>query len=104
MALPVIVRGAARVEATDAADWYEVQTPGDAARFLDGFVRFLADIGQNPGRYGRVRRPPAGHEVRQGLLRPFARLITYEVTVSHVIVLSVTHARQRSQPWRRRVS
>jgi hypothetical protein len=104
MAVPVTVRAAAQVEVVDAAEGCEFQSTGLGARFVDTFDRFLDTVGRQPRLYGLVARPPRGREVRSGLLTPFQWVVTYEVTPAGVTVLSVTHARQRTQPWRRRLS
>jgi hypothetical protein len=63
----------------------------------------VQSLATHPRIYGRVARAPRGREIRQTRVPRFHALITYEVTATEVIILSVTPARSTRQPWRRRL-
>ncbi len=90
--------GAAMAEAIDAADWYDQQTPGLGARFLAALDALVATLATHPRMYARVRRAPAGREVREAMIAGFLFSAVYEVTATEVVILSVTHARRARRP------
>lgn len=85
------------------AAWYNQRQPGLGDRFTDAVDEFAADRVTQPRLYGRVRRAPAGREVREGMLPGFMFRVAYEVTATEVVILSVVHARRRLAPWRHRM-
>src|SRR5687768_12240790 len=92
-----------RLDLFDLQDWYDTQLPGLGARFATGFDNTLRRVLANPRLYGRVSRAPRNREVRVAPVHPFLALMTYELTATEVVILSVTHARSVHQPWRRRL-
>ena len=102
----MIVRNDPRADADleAAADWLDGFTAGSGDRFLAAVRDALRRIGSQPGLHGKVYRPPRGREVRQGLMPGTVFVVTYEVTPTEIVVWSVGHAKQRSQPWRRRMT
>jgi plasmid stabilization system protein ParE len=95
--------GAALAEAIEAADWYDQQTPGLGVRFPAALDTLVAILTTHPRVYGRVRRAPAGREVREAMIPGFLYTAVYEVTATELVILSVTHARSRRRPWRGRL-
>jgi len=93
----------ARNDYFDLLDFYEARQAGLGDRFANDVERFVTRVRRFPQIYSAVSRPPAGRDVRIGLTRRFRAVIAYEVTATHVIVLSVIHKRSRRQPWRRRL-
>ena len=87
----------------DLAQWYESQSPGSGDRVNDAVEARAAVVASQPRTHGRVACAPRGREVRVAVVRPFLVLLTYEVTATEVLILSVTHARSVRQPWRRRL-
>jgi plasmid stabilization system protein ParE len=95
--------GAALAEALEIADLYEQQTPGLGDRFLAALDALVANIMAHPRMYGRVRRAPAGREIREAMIRGFPFIVVYEVTPNEAVILSVTHARRANRSWRQRL-
>lgn len=93
----------ARLDLFDLVDWYEAQTAGTGARLATAFDATLQRVLAHPHGYGRVARAPRAREVRQARVTSFLVVMTYEVTATDVVILSVTHARSVRQPWRRRL-
>ena len=93
----------ARLDLFDLVDWYEAQTAGAGTRLTTEFNNTLQRVLAQPHSYGRIPRAPRGREVRQVQVRPFQVIMTYEVTATEVIILSVTHARSVRRPWRQRL-
>jgi plasmid stabilization system protein ParE len=95
--------GAAQAEVIDAADAYDQRSPGVGARFFTAIDDLIARLTVHPRMYGRVARAPHGHDVREARVPGFLYVVVYEVTATEVLILSVTHARSRQNPWRRRL-
>ncbi|MFO0851433.1 MAG: type II toxin-antitoxin system RelE/ParE family toxin [Gemmataceae bacterium] len=101
--MTIHVLAAAQLEAVDAADWYDDQSPGRGQQFLTQVRATIARIAAHPRAFSRVPRPPRGYDVREVMVDRFFWKITYAVIGGDVRVLSVTHSGRRSQPWRRRL-
>jgi hypothetical protein len=76
---------------------------GLGQRFLEALDTFVANVTAQPRIYWRVRRAPAGREIREGLIHGFLFVAVYEVTTTEAVILSITHARRRGKPWRQRL-
>ncbi|MBA4189923.1 MAG: hypothetical protein C0467_18215 [Planctomycetaceae bacterium] len=87
----------------DLVDWYDQLNAGSGDTFFAAFEAALQRILVQPRGYGRVSRAPTGREVREALIRGYLVLITFEVTATEVVILSVTHARAARRPWRQRL-
>lgn len=79
------------MDAAEAQDWYESQSPGLGERFNDAFGQALLKLEHMP-----LIGPQVYGEVRRILLHPFPYLLWYQVAASSVIVLACTHGK-RSQ-------
>jgi plasmid stabilization system protein ParE len=90
-------------DVVEAGVWLEGLNPGSAASFVAALNLTLSRPLQNPRSFPRVNRSPRGREFRHGLVDGYLFLITYERTATQFVVWSVGHARQRSQPGRRRM-
>lgn len=102
--MTLITRAEAWGDIYTAAGWLDDLNAGAGDPFLDAVDRCAADLLQRPRQFQRVNRPPRGREVRYGLIPGGSNfVITYEVTAAQIVVWSVGHAKQRSQPWRRRM-
>jgi plasmid stabilization system protein ParE len=86
----------------EVADALDQQTPGMGDRFLAAIDTLVANITAHPRMYGRVRRAPAGREIREALVPTFQYVAVYEVT-DEAVILSVTHARRSRRQWRPRL-
>ena len=95
----------AELDIDEAAAWLESINPGTGQPFAAAAQQMVSRLCATPRVYDRVGRPPRGREVRQGLIPGGSNFVmTYEVTATQIVVWSVGHAKQRSQPWRRRMS
>jgi plasmid stabilization system protein ParE len=95
----------AELDIDDAAAWLESINPGSGQQFAAAAQQMVNRLCATPRLYERVRRSPRGREVRQGLIPGGSNFVmTYEVTATEIVVWSVGHARQWSQPWRRRMA
>ncbi|MFO0851435.1 MAG: type II toxin-antitoxin system RelE/ParE family toxin [Gemmataceae bacterium] len=90
-------------DAYDIAAWYEQRTPGAGQRFFTLLDRTGLRLLRHPRLYARAARPPRGREIRVAPMLVFPYRLTYEVTPTEIVVLSITHYKRRSQPWRRRL-
>ncbi|HVL15448.1 MAG TPA: type II toxin-antitoxin system RelE/ParE family toxin [Gemmata sp.] len=100
----VRILGVARAESLDVADAYDQLTPGLGQRFLEALDAFVAIVASQPRLYPRVRQRTGGREVREGLLTGFLFIVVYEVTPAEIVILSVTHGKRRTRPWRQRLT
>lgn len=64
--LSLIVRPDAEADITDAAVWYETQSPGLGSEFIRSVDACLADVARAPHRLPVIRR-----NMRRALLRRF---------------------------------
>jgi plasmid stabilization system protein ParE len=93
----------ARTDYFDLLDFYEARQTGLGDRFADDVERFVRRVRQFPLVYQSVSRPPTSRDVRIGATLRFKALLVYEVTATHVVVLSVSHRKRRRRPWRGRM-
>jgi plasmid stabilization system protein ParE len=95
---------AARADFDRATDWYGRHGGASVGeKFVATVERLVAQIVVMPSMFGMVPRPPVGREVRQVKVGRYDYILTYEVRPPEVIILSIGHARRKSQPWRRRL-
>jgi len=89
----------ARGDYFDLLDFYEARQTGLGDRFANDVERFIAHIRRFPLLCPSVARPPVGRVVRIDATRRFKAVLVYEVTATHVVVLSVSHRKSRRRPW-----
>lgn len=84
---------AARIEAVDAAAWYDARWLGLGDVFLNAVDRA---IDRDPTRYPvepiRGRR---SRDVRRYTLKRFSYSVIYEIRLNELVVIAVPHHRQR---------
>jgi len=93
-----IVGPEAEIDITEAAVWYERQSPGlgwDFTRVVDAC---LADISRNPLRFPEVRKG-----ARRALIRRFPFAVFFVVDDQTVRVIACLHARRDPGSWQRRL-
>jgi plasmid stabilization system protein ParE len=93
----------ARDDVADIVDRLDQQPTRLGIQFRAALNALIARLLQFPRMYQEVSRLPRGREVREAYLRRFQYLVHYEVTVTEIVILSVTHAHRRSARWRRRL-
>lgn len=84
-------------ELNDAADYYDSESPGLGALFLDqvdvGYQRIL----ENPH-----AAPEIDSEIRRLVLAKFPFNLIYEIDGDVILILAVAHQRRRPHFWRER--
>jgi plasmid stabilization system protein ParE len=92
-----------RAELLVLADWFEARRPGAGDAFATDMEGLIQRLLVFPRMYAREPRSPRGREFRIGLTSSYPAVVMYEVTPTEIIILSVTHARAKRRPWRRRI-
>jgi plasmid stabilization system protein ParE len=93
-----IVRLEAEDDITDAAVWYEQQSPGlgwDFTRVVDAC---LTEVSRKPMRFPVVRK-----NARRAILRRFPFAVIFVVDDARVEVIACLHARRDPVEWARRL-
>ncbi len=93
----------AQIDVFDAVDWYDARRAGLGDQFADELDAFIARVLRLPRMFARVKRGVPGREFREGKLNVFPFRVVYEVTANEIVIFSVTHARAKRSPWRRRL-
>jgi plasmid stabilization system protein ParE len=93
----LIVRPLAEGDLADAADWYENEQSGLAARFLHEVDRTFSTIRDRPLQFPVVRR-----DMGRALLHTFPYAVYFLLSDGVVIVLAVLHQRRSPKVWRER--
>jgi len=97
MTLPIIFRGAARVEFDDAADWYEQRQTGLGTAYTAAVQQVLDQITAQPALY-----PQVYGDVREALVSGFPFCVYYREEPGQIVVLSVFHTSRNPAIWQRR--
>ena len=95
--LPLSVNPQAEEETQKAARWYEDESQGLGAAFLELVEQTLTAISENPLRFPLVYR-----DVRRALLRRFPYGVFFRVRPDRIRVLSIMHLSRDPNRWQRR--
>lgn len=95
--LNVHIRSEAEQDLTEAALWYEEQSPGLGGQFLDEVLAAFMRIAESPRLYPDIYR-----EVRRGMMRRFPFGIYYRVDSEGVLVIAVMHGSRHPRRWKSR--
>jgi plasmid stabilization system protein ParE len=87
----------AEIEIEDAADFYDMQSPGLGTAFIDEFQRSLARIAEFPH-----AAPLIQGRVRKKFLNRFPFSVIYSVKPEKIRILAVAHRKRRPFYWRGR--
>lgn len=98
MTHPVVFTPAARLDVTEARDWYGARSPAAMRRFVAEMDRQIERIRENPAQY-----PVVSADVRRVLLQRFPYALLYRETAESVVVIACFHARRDPKVWRRRL-
>ncbi|MDO9556126.1 MAG: type II toxin-antitoxin system RelE/ParE family toxin [Coriobacteriia bacterium] len=93
-----VVRPDAEADITDAAVWYETQSPGLGLEFLRLVDACLADVDRAPHRFPVIRR-----NMRRALLRRFPYGVFFVEADGGVEVVACLHARRDPHEWSERL-
>jgi hypothetical protein len=83
------IRPFATLEIIEAFDWYESKKEGLGFEFLQELDNFYTSLNRNPFTYSYYDEP-----VRQGKMKRFPYVVTYEVLDGKIIIYSVFMAKQ----------
>lgn len=97
MSLPVFVHESAEIEINEAADFYDLTSPGLGNEFLDEIQHAIEDIGQFPEAGQRMHG-----KIRVKTLIRFPYMLFYSVQSEHIRLLAVAHQKRRPFYWRER--
>jgi plasmid stabilization system protein ParE len=97
MARRFIVRPLAEADIASAAQWYDGEQRGLAARFLSDLDRTFALIRERP-----LQFPTVANDVRRALLHTFPYAVYLRTSDESVVVLAVLHLRRDPNVWRGR--
>jgi plasmid stabilization system protein ParE len=90
----VIIHEAAEAEINEAADFYDMESPGLGTVFIDEIQRAILKISRNPVAYqqirSRVRRMPVGK---------FPYSLFFSVRPDEIRILAVAHQKRRPFYW-----
>ena len=97
MARRLIIRPLAEADIDSAAQWYESERPGLAARFVADLHRTFTRLGERP-----LQFPAIADDVRRALLHTFPYAVYFRASDDVLIVLAVLHLRRHPKMWRQR--
>lgn len=97
MALQFRFRKKAKIDLTEALDWYEEQSPGKGQEFTEGFIKTLRKIQANPDTYRKVYQ-----DYRRVQFDKFPYYLIYKVGKKVIYILAVYH-NKRNDTWKKRV-
>jgi plasmid stabilization system protein ParE len=93
----LVIHEAAEAEINEAADFYDIRSPGLGNEFIDEIQRAIGRISQFPEAAplvrGRVRKRP---------IAKFPYSLIYSVRPDEIRVLAVAHRKRRPFYWRGR--
>jgi toxin ParE1/3/4 len=91
------IHEAAEVELNEAADFYDLESPGLGSVFIDEIQRIIESISQFPEAAPLIRG-----RVRKKLLIKFPYSLVYSVRPGEIRILAVAHQKRRPLYWRNR--
>jgi plasmid stabilization system protein ParE len=99
MTRALIIGPEAEVEIAEAADWYDMRSPGRGLVFLRAVDISLEIIRRNPHEYQETFR-----DVHRAPVRRFPYGLMYTAADDEVIVIACIHGRRHPSRWKRRAS
>jgi len=97
MKRPVRFGSSAELELNEAADYYDLESPGLGAVFLEEVEQVLAKLSEFPD-----ATTPVYAGVRRWLLTKFPYMLLYSLRADEIRILAVAHQRRRPFYWRGR--
>jgi hypothetical protein len=87
----------ARLEADEAAIYYDTEQPGTGTRFLTELSNKLAQIAESPLLFGSCGA------YRRANLKVFPYYIAFTIEVKAIRVWAIAHAKRRPNYWAKRM-
>ena len=97
MTLELRLRAEAELDLTDAAPWYEAQSPGLGHQFLDEALATFNSIAAVPLACQIVHR-----NTRRALVHRFPFCVYYRVEGDTIIVVAIMHGSRSPRRWKSR--
>jgi len=95
---PVVkIHEAAEAEINEAADFYDIESPGLGTVFIDEIQRAIGNISLHPEAYTLIQS-----RVRRTILNKFPYSLIYSVRSNEIRILAVAHQKRRPFYWHRR--
>jgi plasmid stabilization system protein ParE len=101
--LSLSVLPAARLEAADAAVWYDDQRPGLGDEFLAELQQAVERVRVAPESFARLEGYCGRHDIRYCLLKRFPYLVIFSYRSEEIVIVAVSHVRRRPLYWLERV-
>jgi hypothetical protein len=93
----------ARLEAVEAAIWYDDRRLGLGSEFLVEFQAAIDRVRQRPRELSRLEAYSGPHDIRRCLLRRFPYLVIFVYRPDETVVIAVSHARRHPLYWLERL-
>ena len=90
-------------EIAQAAKWYDSQRDGLGGEFWRAVDDVLAQIEQNPSRFGKSEFATTEFDFRSAMVRRFGYVVHYFAGMDEVEVIAVAHAAREPGYWLLRV-
>jgi plasmid stabilization system protein ParE len=95
---PVVkIHEAAEAEINEAADFYDIESPGLGTVFIDEIQRAIGNISLHPEAYPLIQS-----RVRRTILNKFPYSLIYSVRSNEIMILAVAHQKRRPFYWHKR--
>ena len=91
------IHEAAEAEINEAADFYDIESPGLGSVFIDEIQRAIGNISEFPEAASLVRG-----RVRKRLIAKFPYSLVYSARPDGIRILAVAHQKRRPFYWRGR--
>jgi len=91
------IHEAAEAEINEAADFYDIESPGLGSVFIDEIQRAIGSISEFPEAVPLVRG-----RVRKRLVAKFPYALVYSIRPDEIRILAVAHLKRRPFYWRGR--
>src|SRR5580692_11598069 len=98
MTRTVVLSPAAQAEFLEAAEWYDLKTPGLGARFTAEVEAVTERIARSPAQF-----PVMVQQARRALLRHFPYASAQRRTEDQVLILACFHTSRNPRRWRERL-
>ena len=97
MTFELRLRPEAEMDLSDAALWYEEQSPGLGHQFLDEVLAIFSTLTEAPLVYPIIHR-----NTRRALIHRFPFGVYYQVEDTAIVVVAVMHGSRHPRRWKTR--
>ena len=100
---PLRLHEEAAAEYLEAVRWYRPRSQEAARRFRAAVGAAIAQVRENPTRWGLLPKVPHQLAIRRVRVKDFPYSVIYMVHDAEVVVLAIAHERRRPGYWRKRL-